>query len=135
MDLEVAVIAGGASGRAGLGDGLTLIDLVAHIDQKAGVVAVVGLTAVAVVDDDQFAVSALPAGVDDRSAVGGGNGGAVGDSDVNAPVEAVRTKDGAVAVAGSDVAVSGPDKIRAAAGWCWRVSPPPRRPPASSTPQ
>ena len=73
MDLEVAVIAGGASGRAGLGDGLTLIDLVAHIDQKAGVVAVVGLTAVAVVDDDQFAVSALPAGVDDRSAVGGGN--------------------------------------------------------------
>ena len=41
-DLEVAVVAGAPAGTAHLGDVLALVDLVAHADQEAAVVAVVG---------------------------------------------------------------------------------------------
>ena len=110
-NLEVAVAAGGAAGGAGLGDGLPLIDLVSRADQQAGVVAVVGLLTVAVVDDDQVAVAALVAGKGDGAAVGRLDGGAVGDSNVDAGVVAVGAEDIAVAEAGGDPAVAGPDVV------------------------
>lgn len=57
-NLKVAMAAGGAPGGTGLGDGLPLIDLVARRDQQAGIVSVIGLLAVAMVDDDQVAITA-----------------------------------------------------------------------------
>ena len=110
-NLEVAVAAGGAAGGAGLGDGLPLIDLVTRADQQAGVVAVVGLLTVAVVDDDQVAVAALVAGKGDGAAVGRLDGGAVGDGDVDAGMVAIGAEDIAVAEAGGDPAVAGPDVV------------------------
>src|SRR5690242_8877104 len=66
-DLEVQVAAGGGSGRADAGDGLARSDALsdAHEDAAVADVGVAGVDASAVVDQDEVAVRAVGARVDD----------------------------------------------------------------------
>ena len=82
----MAVVASGISGGTHLGDLLPFIDLGAHVDQEFAVVAVVSLIAVSVVDDDEIAVAAHPAGIGHGAAVGGFDGLPAGTGDVDALV-------------------------------------------------
>ena len=104
----MAVVAGAAASGAHLRDVLALVHLVAHADQQAGVVAVVGDVAVLVVDLHQVAVAAHPPGVDHLAAVGGHDVGAVAVGDVDAAVVGGAAEDVAVAVVGGDGAAGGP---------------------------
>ena len=110
-NLKVAMAAGGAPGGTGLGDGLPLIDLVTRRDQQAGIVSVIGLLAVAMVDDDQVAITALVPRKGDGTAVRSLYRGAVGNGDIQSGVVTVRAENGAVAKAGCDAPIDWPDIV------------------------
>lgn len=70
-DFKVTVIACGASGRAHLGNGLSLIDPLTAGNQQGGVVRIVGFCAIVMGNNHQLAKSAIPAGKRDLASVGG----------------------------------------------------------------
>ena len=72
----MAVRAGRIAGAAHFGDLLALRHLLPDADQQLAAMAVQGLVAVAVVDDDAIAVAAVPARQGDGAAVGGHDGAA-----------------------------------------------------------
>ena len=105
----MAVVAGAPAGGAHLRNVLALVDLVAHTDQNAAVVGVVGDKAVLVVDLHQIAEAAHPAGIDDLTAVRSHDVGAVGLGNINAAVEGGSAKDVPGAIPGGNgAAADGP---------------------------
>ena len=106
----MAVVAGGVAGGAHAGDLLALVDVLANGHQQAGVVAVVGHIAVAVVDLHQVAIAAHPAGVGNGAAVGRVDRRALGRGDVDALVVggADAAGRGPAAEVGGDAAGGGP---------------------------
>ena len=82
MQVRPGDVAGGSDER----HGLALRDRLADADEDRRRVCVRGREAVAVVDDDEVAVSAEPAGIDDRAGGGGAIRSAVRTSDVDALV-------------------------------------------------
>ena len=106
----MAVGAGGPAGGAHKGDGLSLGDLVALLDQKFGAVGVIGGKAVAVVNFDQVAVGAFGSGPDHLAAGRGGDGGAAGGGDVQPPVEILPAENLPPAEGGGDPAAEGPEE-------------------------
>lgn len=102
LDTEMAVVAGGAARRAHAGDELALVDLLPQGRHQTAVMPVVRLIPVAVVDDDQIAVPAHPAGVRHRAAVGGIDGRAVAVADVDAAVVGAAQQASIAEPAGED---------------------------------
>ena len=90
--MEVVAVA--VPGAADVADHLALGDLGAVTDRKTRLVAVGRCDAAAVVDDDQVAVAALPAGRDDRARRGRVDRRAVPDADVDARSRAARRSTG-----------------------------------------
>ena len=85
--------AAGDTGGAHGGDGLALVHVVAHRDVEVAVVSVPCDKAVAVIDLHAVAQAAVPAGVDDGSAVGGVDGRTVGVGDIDGLMVAAGTAD------------------------------------------
>ena len=94
----MAVVSGGITGAAGPCNDLPLGNIIAYRNIQAGIVAIQGLDAVSVVNDDRLAVSVVPTGHNDSARRRRHNGGAVGTSNVNGLVPG--------AVAAADVSVA-----------------------------
>ncbi len=84
---EVDVIAAGHAGHAAEAHGLAAFDGVSDFDVDAAEVAVDGVQAVAVVDDDAVAVDAEGGGVDDDAVVRGLDAHVLGSGEVVAEVD------------------------------------------------
>src|SRR5690606_8691057 len=102
VDLEVEVVAGGEARAPDAAQDRGLGDLVALLDVDAGQVAVDGLPAAAVVDDDRVAQPVLPAGEGHVAVVDGVDRGPLGGGDVDPVV--VAAAPAAVAEAGGHLA-------------------------------
>ena len=106
--LKVAVGAGGPAGAARLGDLLSLVHLLSCGHQQGRVMAVIGLGAVVVGDDDQIAIAPLVAGEGDGAAVCRLDGRTVGGGDIDAGVVAVTAENIPPAKVGGDPPPDGP---------------------------
>ena len=104
----MAVRSSDPAGGAHLGDVLALEHLIAHTHQHAAVVAVVGLIAVLMVDTNQVAIAAHPAGVGHNTTVRRHNVSAGLVGDVQAAVERCAAENVAIAVPRGDGAVGWP---------------------------
>src|SRR5436190_21650770 len=91
------VRAGGAAGRADLADHLADLDDVADLDVDRGEMAVAGGEAVAMVDLDHAAITALPAGRGHLAVGGGADGIARGGAEIKPGVHRGPSQEGIAA--------------------------------------
>lgn len=106
-DFKMTMRASGLSSTTAFSDYLPSFHMLAGFDESLGVVPVIGDDAVPMVDDDQDAVSAIPAGVLDDAGTRSKNWRSERNSEINTTME-FRP----VSIARTDVSVSRPGPLR-----------------------